>query len=146
MSKALLATLACLPLAVLAGQPSPRELAVASAAAGDVVEGAARLERLVSGLQHPWSLAFTPDGEILVTEKYRGLRVVQDGKLLPGRSRAVRPASSPRRTVACSTSRSTRTLRATGSCSCLLRRATRKPTARLSGARVTKAAASWTGA
>ena len=83
MSKVLLAILASLPLAVLAAEPSPREQAVASAAAGDVVQGAAQLERWVSGLQHPWSLAFTPEGEILVTEKYRGLRVVRDGKLLP---------------------------------------------------------------
>ena len=66
-----------------AAEPSPREQAVASAAAGPVVQGAARLERRVSGLQRPWSLAFTPEGEILVTEKYRGLRVVRDGELLP---------------------------------------------------------------
>src|SRR5688500_4411790 len=84
MRTAILALLACLPHSVPGAEPSPREQAVASAAAGDVVQGAARLERLVFGLQHPWSLAFTPDGDILVTEKHRGLRVVRDGSLLPG--------------------------------------------------------------
>ncbi|HEU4516683.1 MAG TPA: PQQ-dependent sugar dehydrogenase, partial [Steroidobacteraceae bacterium] len=83
MRTAILALLACLPLPVPGAEPSPREQAVASAATGEVIQGAARLERLVSGLQHPWSLAFTPDGDILVTEKYRGLRVVRDGALLP---------------------------------------------------------------
>ena len=82
MSKAILAMLAGLPLALGAVEPSPREQAVASAAAGPVVQGAARLERRVSGLQRPWGLAFTPEGEILVTEKYRGLRLVRGGELL----------------------------------------------------------------
>jgi glucose/arabinose dehydrogenase len=79
--------LTCLPLAAVAApqaaEPSAREKAVATAGVGAVVLGAARLERLTSGLQRPWSLAFTPEGEILVTEKYRGLRVVRDGELLP---------------------------------------------------------------
>jgi glucose/arabinose dehydrogenase len=79
--------LTCLPLAAVAApqaaEPSAREKAVATAGVGAVVQGAARLERLTSGLQRPWSLAFTPEGEILVTEKYRGLRVVRDGELLP---------------------------------------------------------------
>jgi glucose/arabinose dehydrogenase len=83
MLKVLAALLATLSLAAFAAETSPREQAVASAATGPVVQGAARLERLVAGLQRPWSLAFTPDGEILITEKYRGLRVVRDGRLLP---------------------------------------------------------------
>ncbi len=83
MSKAILALITCLPLAVPAADTSPREQAVASVAAGPVVQGAARLERVATGLQRPWSLAFTPEGDILVTEKYRGLRVVRDGELLP---------------------------------------------------------------
>lgn len=39
---------------------------------------------LASGLVEPWSLAFLPDGRMLVTEKPGRLRVVQDGRLLPG--------------------------------------------------------------
>lgn len=38
---------------------------------------------LVTGLEHPWSLAFLPDGRMLVTEHAGRLRIVQDGKLLP---------------------------------------------------------------
>jgi glucose/arabinose dehydrogenase len=72
-----------LPLAADAADPTPREQAVASASAGPVVQGAARLEQVVTGLERPWSLAFTPDGDVLVTEKYRGLRVVRDGRLMP---------------------------------------------------------------
>ena len=79
--------LALLPTVALtssyAAEPSAREKAVASASVDNIVEGAASLERIVADLSHPWSLAFTPEGDILITEKYRGLRVVRHGKLLP---------------------------------------------------------------
>lgn len=35
---------------------------------------------VVSGLDHPWGLAFLPDGGMLVTERNGGLRLVRDGK------------------------------------------------------------------
>lgn len=44
---------------------------------------AVRANTLVSGLDHPWSLAFLPDGRLLITERRGSLRVVKDGKLLP---------------------------------------------------------------
>ena len=79
--------LACLslsaPAAAQTPEPSAREQAVASASAGAVIQGAAQLEPYVGGLQRPWSLAFLPEGDILVTEKYRGLRLIRDGRLLP---------------------------------------------------------------
>jgi glucose/arabinose dehydrogenase len=41
-----------------------------------------RLVKLVEGLEQPWSLAFLPDGRMLITEKAGRLRVVSQGKLL----------------------------------------------------------------
>ena len=42
-----------------------------------------RIEAYVGGLQQPTSLAFTPDGRLLVGEQGGAIRVVQDGRLLP---------------------------------------------------------------
>jgi len=51
---------------------------------GDVPEAAGwRAEVVVSGLSHPWSIAWLPDGSALVTERSGRLRVVRDGKLDP---------------------------------------------------------------
>ena len=53
-----------------------------SAAAGEYV-----VDTLASGLRTPWSLAFLPDGGMLVSEKYGGVRRYRDGVLsdtLPG--------------------------------------------------------------
>ena len=41
-----------------------------------------RVVPLVSGLVHPWSLAFLPDGDLLITERPGRLRVVRLGHLL----------------------------------------------------------------
>ena len=42
-----------------------------------------RIVKIVEGLEHPWSLAFLPDGRMLITERPGRLRVMQEGKLLP---------------------------------------------------------------
>src|SRR5215510_194541 len=42
-----------------------------------------RVVTVVRGLQQPWSLAFLPDGRMLVTEKAGRLRVVSQGRLDP---------------------------------------------------------------
>lgn len=62
---------------------------VAPAAAGEalgVYETAkhrVRLVKVVGGLEHPWGLAFLPDGRLLVTERPGRLRIVAEGRLDP---------------------------------------------------------------
>lgn len=41
-----------------------------------------KVTEIAGGLDHPWSLAFLPDGSMLVTERNNGLRVIRDGKLV----------------------------------------------------------------
>jgi glucose/arabinose dehydrogenase len=40
-----------------------------------------RVVTVAAGLNHPWSLAFLPGGDLLVTERNGGLRIIHDGKL-----------------------------------------------------------------
>lgn len=61
---------------------------MASLAAADEViatgKHALRLSTVVSGLEHPWGMAFLPDGRMLITERPGRLRVVgKDGQLDP---------------------------------------------------------------
>lgn len=42
-----------------------------------------RVVTVVDGLEHPWGMAFLPDGDILVTERPGRLRVIRDGVLDP---------------------------------------------------------------
>ena len=41
-----------------------------------------RIETVANGLNYPWSLAFLPDGRMLVTERAGSLRIIQNGELL----------------------------------------------------------------
>jgi aldose sugar dehydrogenase len=38
---------------------------------------------VLDGLDHPWSIAWLPDGAMLITERRGTLRIARDGKLLP---------------------------------------------------------------
>ncbi len=61
-------------------------LAPASAQAQDVQRSALhnyRVVRVVEGLVNPWSIAFLPGGDMLVTERPGRLRIVRNGALLP---------------------------------------------------------------
>jgi len=42
-----------------------------------------RVVTVVDGLVNPWSMAFLPGGDMLVTERPGRLRIVRDGRLLP---------------------------------------------------------------
>ncbi len=42
-----------------------------------------RLVTVADGLERPWSIAFLPGGDMLVTERPGRLRIVRDGELLP---------------------------------------------------------------
>jgi glucose/arabinose dehydrogenase len=42
-----------------------------------------RVTEVATGLDHPWSMAFLPDGAILVTERAGRLRLIRHGSLVP---------------------------------------------------------------
>ncbi|MCX7902125.1 MAG: PQQ-dependent sugar dehydrogenase [Burkholderiaceae bacterium] len=56
---------------------------VAAAQVVETREHRVRIVEVVRGLEHPWSLAFLPDGRWLVTERPGRLRVVDGGRLEP---------------------------------------------------------------
>jgi aldose sugar dehydrogenase len=57
---------------------------------GDVpVQQGARRTTVVEGLEHPWSMAWLPDGAMLVTERPGRLRIVRDGVLQPSSAAGV---------------------------------------------------------
>ncbi|MCA1780116.1 MAG: PQQ-dependent sugar dehydrogenase [Xanthomonadaceae bacterium] len=41
-----------------------------------------KIEAIAEGLEHPWSIAWLPDGTALVTERPGRLRMIRDGRLL----------------------------------------------------------------
>src|SRR5688500_4741666 len=47
----------------------------------DVQRGKVRVVTVASGLVHPWSIAFLPDGRMLVSEQAGRLRIIQNGTL-----------------------------------------------------------------
>ncbi|MFM1892603.1 MAG: hypothetical protein RLZ44_1680 [Pseudomonadota bacterium] len=61
-------------------------LSAAQAGSGQIVateKGAFKVERLASGLEHPWGMAFLPDGRILITERPGRLRIFDQTGLDP---------------------------------------------------------------
>ena len=42
-----------------------------------------RMATVADGLDHPWSMAFLPGGDMLITERAGRLRLVKNGKLIP---------------------------------------------------------------
>jgi glucose/arabinose dehydrogenase len=56
--------------------------ALADDVAIETSAGQVRAEVVVPGLENPWSLAFLPDGDMLVTERPGRLRLIDDGRLV----------------------------------------------------------------
>jgi glucose/arabinose dehydrogenase len=50
--------------------------------AAEVVKTGYKITEIATGLDHPWSMAFLPDGSILVTERPGRLRLIKGGSLL----------------------------------------------------------------
>ncbi len=71
-------------LAAACSGPASEARKSQTAGAADAGAGAAALnvETLAEGLVSPWSLAFLPDGAILVTERDGKLRVIRDGAVV----------------------------------------------------------------
>lgn len=69
--------------------PSAAQPETAPATSGDRSASAAaaapqvRLATVIEGLEHPWSMAWLPDGAMLITERPGRLRIVRDGVLDP---------------------------------------------------------------
>src|SRR5262249_44970084 len=62
-------------------------LAIAAPAAAQTfssASGSIRVETVARGLDHPWAVAFLPEGRLLVTERPGRMRIIgTDGKLSP---------------------------------------------------------------
>ena len=79
-------------LAIKVGNFGMRHLALIASAAGLIGTANAQpggstvqpfeVETVVEGLVNPWSMAFLPNGDMLVTERPGRLRIVRDGELL----------------------------------------------------------------
>ena len=72
-------------LAVLAGLACLAACATVSSQTQvyESTEHTFRVVTVAEDLENPWSFAFTPDGDILVTERPGRLRIIRDGELLP---------------------------------------------------------------
>src|SRR5690606_15902012 len=65
--------------ALLAARAAP---AMAAQATSEPARAAARVTEVAGGLEHPWSLAFLPDGGMLITERPGRLRHLPPGGAL----------------------------------------------------------------
>ncbi len=79
---AMLAFLAMLPMVAQCQAQAPRSGPAQSSPQPRPIEGKVGAETVAKGLEHPWALAFLPDGRMLVTERPGRLRLVEkDGRL-----------------------------------------------------------------
>jgi len=69
--------------AVHAQQPTSSGTPLSGGQLLDVAGGKVRVVIVASGLFHPWSIAFTPDGGVLVAERDGRLRIIRNGVMKP---------------------------------------------------------------
>lgn len=72
------------PLVAAAGQP-PASSAVEETVALELPHSTPVLSRVAERLDAPWAMDWLPNGDILVTEKFGSLRLIQNGELVDGR-------------------------------------------------------------
>jgi glucose/arabinose dehydrogenase len=80
MRHKLIALVLALPLLAI---PIAAQQAAGTSQVLDAPGGKIRVTTVASGLFHPFSLAFLPDGGLLVAEKNGPLRLIRNGILLP---------------------------------------------------------------
>ena len=84
MRRYLLLAAAAVGVAGCDGEPEPAASEARSGLAqSHAPSHAYAIETVAEGLDHPWSLAFLPDGAMLVTERAGRLRLIRDGVLVP---------------------------------------------------------------
>ena len=87
--------------------PRRRRLAARTAQIFPSSAGNLAVETVARGLDHPWSLAFLPDGRMLVTERPGRMRIVAQRRQAVAAARRRAEGAWRRARAACSTSRST---------------------------------------
>jgi aldose sugar dehydrogenase len=72
------AVAACLMIAAVAcGAQEPRTGPAAASPQPGPIDAPVRVDTVARGLEHPWAIAFLPDGRLLVTERPGRLRIVE---------------------------------------------------------------------
>jgi glucose/arabinose dehydrogenase len=79
-------TLTTFTALVVLGTAGPHAQTTATSGSSQLLDapgGKIRVVTVATGLFHPWSLAFTPDGAVLVAERDGKLRIIRNGVLAP---------------------------------------------------------------
>ena len=90
-TRALRAALGAAGTAVVLAGCSQETVAEGSDEAISSEQATFRVIPVATGLEHPWGMAFLPDGEILITERPGRVRMVRDGALDPAPIQGVPP-------------------------------------------------------
>jgi len=83
MKVRLVSLAAAMAVAAVTGVSTQQNTSAGNSQVLDVPGGKVRVVTLATGLFHPWSLAFTPDGAVLVAERDGRLRIIRNGVMAP---------------------------------------------------------------